>query len=314
MNSVIGMIQFMYRRPLAAFFALAYAISWVGWTPYILSLDGLGILAFHFPKILGSTQFAGLAFGAYLGPLGAAFLVTAVTDGAPGLRLWRGRLFRWRVGWRWYILVLVGLPAILVLATLPLPGAIEALRLPEVAVVSTYVLFLVVQILVTGVAEEPGWRDYALPRLQRRHGPLLGTVILGPLWAGWHFPLFLTTWAGPTFRPSAIPQFVVLAVVFSTVITWVFNKTRESLPIVMLLHANFNNFLSIGWPHFFPGLDARWSYAPVIGLGVVTLLIVVATRGRLGYPPEKAAATGGPWDTLAVHAAGSEPDRRDART
>jgi membrane protease YdiL (CAAX protease family) len=285
--------QFVCRHPLVSFFAVAYIISWLGWVPYVLSLDGLGLLTFRFPRILGSTQFAGIMLGAYLGPLASAFFLTAMTEGPSGLRRWRRRLFRWRVGWAWYVLVLIGLPTVIVLATLPLPGAIEALRLPAATMFLAYVPFLVVQVFTTGVAEEPGWRDFALPRLQRRHGPLLGTVILGPLWAGWHLPLFLTAWAGDNFQVWAIPQFVLLAVVFSIVITWVFNRTKESLPLVMLLHASFNNFLSKGWPHFFPQLDARWSFAPVAGLGVVALLLVVVTRGRLGYSPETDVDTAG---------------------
>jgi membrane protease YdiL (CAAX protease family) len=30
--------------------------------------------------------------------------------------------------------------------------------------------------------EEPGWRGFALPRLQQLHGPLIGGPILGSLW------------------------------------------------------------------------------------------------------------------------------------
>jgi hypothetical protein len=60
------------------------------------------------PQFLGSGELAGqlvgLLPGAYLGPLGAAFLVTALAEGRPGLRRWRGRLFRFGVGWRWYAL------------------------------------------------------------------------------------------------------------------------------------------------------------------------------------------------------------------
>ena len=87
-----GLGAFVSRHGLISFYALAFGLAWL---PYILSQDGgLGVLDFSFPKILGVTSLAGVLPGAYLGPLGAAFVVTAVFQGRPGLRRWAGRLFR----------------------------------------------------------------------------------------------------------------------------------------------------------------------------------------------------------------------------
>ena len=121
--------------------------------------------------------------------------MTALSEGRPGLRRWGGRLFKWGVGWRWYALALAGVPALLVAGTLAVsPAAAAGLRLPPLELFLLYVPFLLLQMVTTGLAEEPGWRDFALMRHQRQHGPLLGTLILGVLWAGWHLPLFLTEW------------------------------------------------------------------------------------------------------------------------
>jgi membrane protease YdiL (CAAX protease family) len=270
------------RHPLTSFFVLAYGVSWLGWTPYLLSLDGFGLLPLRFPELLGSTQLVGVLPGAYAGPLAAAFLVTAVTEGSAGLRRWRGRLLRFRVGRVWYLLVLVGLPAVLLLGTLPLPGAVAALRAPAPGLLLSYLPLLALQVITTGLAEEPGWRDFALVRLQQRHHPLVATLLLGVLWAGWHLPLFVTSWAGPTFSPPALAQFVLLAVVLSVIITWVFNRTGQSLPMVMLLHATFNAFAAAGWPAFFPGSDPRWTWGVVLGPIALALVLIVVTRGRLG--------------------------------
>lgn len=87
---------FVRTHPLVAFFVLAYGLSWAAWTPYVLSANGVGIWTLRFPTILGTGQLAGIAPGAYLGPLGSAFVVTAVADGRAGLRVWRDRLLRWR--------------------------------------------------------------------------------------------------------------------------------------------------------------------------------------------------------------------------
>jgi uncharacterized protein len=262
---------------------LAYGISWLAWLPYVLSQNGLGMLHLRFPDVLGSSQTLGMLPGAYLGPLASAFLVTAIAEGSPGLRTWRGRLRRWRAGWPWYAFALVGVPALLVLGTLPLPGSVAGVHVPPPAVLVGYLPFLALQVLTTGVAEEPGWRDFALPRLQRSHGPLAGTLILGPLWAGWHLPLFLSEWGDGT-GPLEIGEFAIMAVAFSVVITWVFNRTRESLPLAMLIHATVNNVFSLVWPAAFPTLSVRDSItAPVIAFGALAVALIVATRGRLGY-------------------------------
>ena len=65
-----------------------------------------------------------------------------------------------------------------------------------------YVPVLLFQMVTTGLAEEPGWRDFALPRLQRRFSPIIAALILGPLWGVWHLPLFLTDWGGAPAEPS----------------------------------------------------------------------------------------------------------------
>lgn len=88
----------MRRHGLVSYYALAYGLSWLAWLPYLLSQNGVGVLQFTFPQLLGTSQFAGVLPGAYLGPLGAAFIVTAIAEGRPGLRRWGGRLFRWSVG------------------------------------------------------------------------------------------------------------------------------------------------------------------------------------------------------------------------
>ena len=58
----------------------------------------------------------------------------------------------------------------------------------------TYLITLVAGIILGPLWEEPGWRGFALPRLQRQYGPLAGTLVLGFLWALWHAPGFLGGW------------------------------------------------------------------------------------------------------------------------
>jgi membrane protease YdiL (CAAX protease family) len=277
------------RHPLTIFFVLAYGLSWLAWTPYVLSSSGLGVIPLRIPEVLGSSQIIGMLPGAYLGPITAAFLVTAAAEGRGGLRHWAHRLVRWRVGWRWYLLVLTGVPASVLLATCALPGAWGHARMISAVVLAAYLPTLVLQFVTTAVAEEPGWRDFALPRLQRRFGAVAGTTVLGTLWGCWHLPLFFTEWGGwPHLSWVQPAEFVAGCVPLSLVMTWVFNRTGESLPLVMLLHASINTTYSLVWPQIFPTLNPYRDtlHAQFIASAAVAAVLIVATRGRLGRRPD----------------------------
>ncbi|GGO42958.1 CAAX amino protease [Streptomyces daqingensis] len=279
-----GVRESIRRSPLAWFFSLAFALSWAAWVPYVLSENGLGVWHFAFPSVAGTTQLLGVLPGAYLGPILSAFLITAITEGRPGLRAWSGRLARWRVGWRWYAMVLVSVPAALTLASVALGGSAPVL--PGAAVLAAYLPGLLLQMITTGLAEEPGWREFAMPRLQRRFGPALASLVVGPLWGAWHLPLFLTEWGGGPHVTWLEPvEFVATTIAFSYVMTWAFNRTGESLPLVMLLHTGVNNYFSLAWDEMFPDLpDGYAAHAFLLSSATAAMVLLVATRGRLGKP------------------------------
>ncbi|MFD4636305.1 CPBP family intramembrane glutamic endopeptidase [Lentzea sp. NPDC058436] len=270
------------RFPLIAFFTLANGISWVAWLPYILSLDGFGVLHFRYPDLVMGNQLTAILPGAYLGPLAAAFTVTAVTEGREGLRRWRRRLFQFRAGAGWYAFALFAVPVAVLLGTLAVTDA-EGFQVPSLMVLAIYVPMLVLQFFTTGLAEEPGWRDFALSRLQQRHHPMVATFVLGVLWIIWHLPLFLTPWAGPDVTPETIVRFAVVAMEMSFLITLVYNKGRQSLPLVMLLHCSINNFQSVAFSEFFPDAGDEILWGPALGLGLLGLIVIAVTKGRLGY-------------------------------
>lgn len=272
------------RNPLTWFFTLAFALSWAVWTPYVLSRNGLDVWQFTFPGGRAGSQLAGVLPGAYLGPIASALLVTGVTEGRAGLRTWRGRMLRFKVSWRWYLVVLLSVPAALTLASAVLAGRGPAL--PSAMILAAYLPGLLIQMITTGLAEEPGWREFAMPRMQRRHGPLTATLVVGVLWGCWHLPLFLTEWGGGPHVSWTVPaQFVAMTIAFSFVMTWVFNRSGESMPLVMLLHTGVNNYLSLAWSDMFPSLDETDAARSVLLAATAgALVLLAATRGRLGLP------------------------------
>lgn len=271
------------RYPLISFFVLANLLSWLAWIPYVLSNSGLGIWDYTFPEFLGTTQLLGVLPGAYLGPIFSAFLVTALSDGKDGMRAWVKRLMQWRVSWRWYLGAIIITPVILFVAGVVISGG--NFQAPSLLVLVAYIPGLILQMVTTGLAEEPGWRDFALPRLQKRGGPKLAIFVLGPIWALWHLPLFFTEWGGwpdaSVWRPIT---FVVFCLVFNIVMIWVFNRSGESLPIAILVHAGINNFATLVWGSVFPVDDPEAIQYGLLGAAtVVAAILLVATRGKLGY-------------------------------
>ncbi|MFJ5841903.1 CPBP family intramembrane glutamic endopeptidase [Streptomyces shenzhenensis] len=279
-----GLRRSIRRRPLTWFFALAYGLSWVAWTPYILSHNGIGAWDFTFPGGAVGSQLLGVLPGAYLGPITAALLITGVTEGRAGLRTWRTRMTKFKVGWRWYLLVVLAVPVALMLGSAALSG--RAPELPSAAILVAYLPALLMQLLTTGLAEEPGWREFAMPRMQNRYGALTATAVVGVLWGIWHLPLFLTEWGGgPDVALIEPVEFIATTIAFSAVMTWVFNKSGESMPLVMLLHCGVNNYISTAWSDMFPDLGrSDASHTFLLVSAVAALILLIATRGRLGQP------------------------------
>jgi len=85
--------------------------------------------------------------------------------------------------------------------------------------------------------EEPGWRGFALPRLQKNHSPLMASIILGTLWGLWHVPLhFLDAYGGGAIGAVLRIQEIPLAIIF----TWLYNRSKGSLLAAIILHTSIN--------------------------------------------------------------------------
>ncbi len=274
------------RHPLVSFFALAYALTWLAWSPWYLSRAGVGLLPYDAEGISDFLNTAALI----VGPTLSALIVTGATEGGEGVRHLLRRIVLWRVAPGWYLFVLVGIPAIILLSTVGLPGALASFQAS--AVTSTVFLYVVagpVFLFIGGpVFEEIGWRGFALPRLQRLHGPLVGTLILGTLWGLWHLPLFLIpSWDTPHGSLPDVALFVILAVSIAVVLTWVFNNTKGSVLLAILAHGSINS-AAVSMYALFPAPAVTDGIANVvIGFGVAALLIGALTRGRLGYRREE---------------------------
>lgn len=260
----------MRRRPIIAFFALAYGISWA----MLLVLYGLLGLPAALVILLQT-----------LGPTLAALVMAGLLEGPAGRRRLLARVRIWRVARRWYAFALVGIPAVCVLAALALPGAFVGLGdASAVKLVIEFLVFMAVGFFSGPLFEEPGWRGFALPRLQAQTGALRATLVLGALWSAWHLPQYLVPeWADENggLDPTLVATFLVMVIAIAPVMTWVFNRTKGSLLLVMLAHASINASLAV----FVVASSAL--NVGLLALGALSVLLIVVTRGRLGYVPSE---------------------------
>ncbi len=232
MHSIVNLIR---RHPRVAFFALAYSLSW--WPAFV---EPHGILP--------------------LGPLLAALLVQAAVGGWPAVRDFARRIVAWRIGLRWYALVL-GLPPTIALAgaglNLLFGAATPAFdQVPPFADLLPTFLFI---LLFIGVGEEPAWRGFALPGLATKRSLLSASLLLAVLHGIWHLPLF-----GLEYTKENVVPWMLALTAFSVITAWLYTRTAGNLLLPALLHASVNTSAKYLFLPLFNGSDRiqlHWIWA-----------------------------------------------------
>jgi len=228
-------LRWLRSHPLACYFVLAYACSWVVAVPLALSAHGL----------LSVTLPLRLHYLTAYGPALAALAVTAWTGGRPAVRSLLARAVATRGLAVWLLVAALSPLLLFVLArtavaiagrdVAPWSALGRVNFLPDLGV-GAWLLWL----LTSGLGEELGWRGFALPRLQRSRSALLASLWLGLLWAGWHLPAFFYLPNYAAMGPKIFPGFAFGVVTGAVVFTWLYNSSGGSVLACILWHASFN--------------------------------------------------------------------------
>jgi len=132
------------------------------------------------------------------------------------------------------------------------------------------------------LGEEPGWRGYALPRLQRRFDPVTSSIILGFLWANWHLPLILGHVYNVTWW-----QFVALTIAAAVFLTLGFNTSWGSVLSAVIVHGFYNVGTGIILNDFIGKATLRSNAIQhsILWMAYASVAAVLCflTKGRLGY-------------------------------
>lgn len=275
-------------HPFVSFFVLTFAGSWLLLAPMVLGQDGLGLFPYSVPFGLYVILFLAASF---TGPTLAALVVTAALDGKQGVKQFLRRYVQWRVGLRWYLLMLLGFPALSLIAASIWMG-VEPLQafVRQWSVLFTGYLFGV--LIFPGLlqwGEEPGWRGFAQTHLQRQYGALPASLMVGFLHGIWHLPNHLLIVGPPAAGPFDLMNFLlntVIVMALTIVLTWIFNGGQQSILVAVLTHASFN--ASQAWlATLLPNQPAQVGNTALILVAVCAVAVVLLTKGKVGYTPSK---------------------------
>lgn len=132
--------------------------------------------------------------------------------------------------------------------------------------------------ILTGGNEEHGWRGVLLPLLQQRWSPLKATLLIALVWEPWHLPFVLDTIEGNANMVPLLIARLVMILPITFLMTLLYNYSRGSTFLCILLHACFNTQykLFVGSPLMMP----------LLFLTVIALVISMKMwRRGSGYAP-----------------------------
>jgi len=252
--------EWVSTNQLFTFFSLTFAYSWIYWF----------LMANFAPWMIYEPAYY---IPSGYGPTFAALFLMIFLAGRNGLKDFLKRSLNWRVNIVWYLFALFGIALMLILAR-----QVHGILYPKIGLAPIRVsqpLSALIPVFLTGIlygplGEELGWRGFALPRLQRKLGALFGSLVLGVIWAAWHLPLHLIPELKWTVGNTPLIWFFLLNVPWSVFFSWLYNNTKGSVLLAILLHSSVN--FSMGVLRF---ISPRFYPAITIVFWAVALLVVV---------------------------------------
>ncbi|WP_177209076.1 CPBP family intramembrane glutamic endopeptidase [Natronobacterium haloterrestre] len=265
--------ELLSRRPALSFVAVTYLFSWGIWIPAAVTISEPGML------------FGAFVVGAF-GPAIAGAVMVVATGGR--LRAWIRDMLRWRLPARWYLAAL-GLPLLFVVVETivyaGIGGSLAPTTLPRRLAV--WLGAFPIALLLTGGNEEPGWRGFLQPRLQRTYGALTAALAVGAVWTIWHVPMDVmmppALDGGGYDASDALSRIATLPL--AVVYAWLYNSTDGSVVVTMLFHAGWNTSQTL----VPAGFSSELADTPLVTATRVAALLVLVAFLLVAYDRETLA-------------------------
>jgi len=227
-----GLRGWVARRPLAGFLVIVLGLSWL-----LLSIP---VLAFHgvIPGANLPVEVFALA-ATLLILLPTALWVTSIADGRAGVRALFARVFRWRFGIGWWLVVLFGLPVIAMLLGLIFGGSLHTADLGPVLI--KQLGSIVLAVVVINLWEETVWAGFFQTRLEARYNFVVAAVLTALPFAGVHVPLLLLDDQVSALSVLlSIAGLLILGIVVRLLIGVMMRAASDSVLAVGVLHQIFD--------------------------------------------------------------------------
>jgi membrane protease YdiL (CAAX protease family) len=246
-------------RDLIIFFAVAYALAWL----------------VFIPLVIWQAQPEWIVVGSF-SPTVAALVAHRMATGS-------FRAVRFVTSWPRTLGGTAVAIILVIVSYVVLPAVMTAdPRRLRWSVLASLAVYNYSTLLGGPLGEEPGWRGYALPRLERVLSPVRASLVLALLWVGWHIPLFFY----PGWTSSPLWVYVVFLTGQSIILTFATNLAGFGVIAPIAGHAMFNTvsrFLAGLFRDTRPTAPVRFELVMALSGLAVAAIIVVLTRGRLGY-------------------------------
>ncbi|MFC1771157.1 type II CAAX prenyl endopeptidase Rce1 family protein [Candidatus Margulisiibacteriota bacterium] len=260
------MKNFIKQYPLISFVTLSYILG--------------AIISY---LVIGGYIPSGLIILAATSASLSALIIVAIAEGKIGVKKLLGQLLVWRVGIKWWFLVLFFLvPTTLIgffITGVVIGSPLNPVNfMPIIAIIPMMLVYFV----MAGLGEEIGWRGFMLPRLQAKYSAFISSLIIAVIWGVWHFPLFLYKFPGAehmVYSDWTAKYGIVVALFFfilfnqlpwAILYTWVYNNTKGSLLLICILHGS-EPWVAIFTKGFDTATMFNWT-----GYGVVMLICAIA--------------------------------------
>lgn len=169
----------------------------------------------------------------------------------------------------WLGPALLLMPLVMVLSFVVLRASGVPVPTPQIGLVPT--VSLCVAFFVAALGEELGWSGYATDPLQARWGALLAGILLGLVWAVYHYVAL----AQVNRSLSWVAWWSLWTVALRIIIVWLYNNSGKSVLAATLFHTTIN----VTWQLF----PVQGSYFDPRVTGLIT--VVVATLAVVGWGP-----------------------------